>query len=281
MSTQHLLPLSLSFRPRTPPWAVLAVWCLLCLLCLLGGCESTSARVGQHAVAAAEFKAAQAAQAQAGAATDGQPVEGAALAYQLQPGDQVEVKFFYNPELNEQLLIGPDNQVSLQLIGELNVHGMSVRQLSTEITRRYAATLRNPQATVILRKYALPRIFVAGEVNIPGAHVLDPGSLTAFQAIAQSGGFRKGAQRRQVVVLRHSGSAEPQFIQLDLQAHLEQTADSDLVLRPYDIVFVPQKRMAEVADFFEEYINKIVPIYRNLGFSFSYEVNRKYQTVAP
>jgi polysaccharide biosynthesis/export protein len=274
MHIQCSLPASITSLTR--PFSTLGLVCLL--VCLLTACASTSEKVGQYAVSVPQIKAEQAAAAVAG---DGQPVEGAALTYLLQPGDQVDVKFFYNPELNEQLVIGPDNNVALQLIGELNVRGMSVRQLTSELTRRYAVTLRNPQATVILRKYALSRIFVAGEVNNPAAHVLDQSSLTAFQAILQSGGFRKGAERRQVIVLRNSGSGQPLFIKLDLQGHLEQTAESDILLRPYDIVFVPQRRIAEVADFFDEYINKILPIYRNLGFSFTYEMNRKYQSVVP
>jgi protein involved in polysaccharide export with SLBB domain len=270
MHIQCSLPASITSLARL--FTALGLGCFL--LCLLSACASNSEKVGQYAVSVPQLKAEQAAAAVT-VGGDGQPVEGAALTYLLQPGDQVDVKFFYNPELNEQLVIGPDNNVALQLIGELNVRGMSVRQLTNELTRRYAVTLRNPQATVILRKYALSRIFVSGEVNNPAAHVLDQSSLTAFQAILQSGGFRKGAERRQVIVLRNSGSSQPLFIKLDLQAHLEQTAESDILLRPYDIVFVPQRRIAEVADFFDEYINKILPIYRNLGFSFTYETTRK------
>ncbi len=270
------------FSPRNRSLA--AITCLV-LGSLAAGCESLSEKVGQHATPAADILAQQAVASPASAAlpanapTQTLPIEGATLSYQLQPGDQVDVKFYYNPELNEQLVIGPDLNVSLQLIGELNVGGMSVRQMSEELTRRYGATLRNPQSTVILRKYALSRIFVAGEVNAPAAHVLDQGPLTAFQAILQSGGFKKGAERHNVIVLRNSASGQPQFIKLDLQGHLEQTVSSDILLRPYDIVFVPQRRIAEVADFFEEYINKIVPLYRNMGFSFTYDLrNNKYPT---
>lgn len=240
----------------------------------LAGCQSTSEKIGQFAIPAAQFNAQQQAQTPpAPAASTSRSVDGGALRYQLQPGDQLDVKFFYNPELNEQLVVGPDQTVSLQLIGEVNVAGMSVGDMSAALTRRYAAILRQPEATVILRKYALSRIFVAGEVNNPAAYTLESGPLTAFQAIVQSGGFRKGAERANVIVLRASGAGKPQFIKLDLQSHLEQTAEADVLLRPYDIVYVPQRRIAEVADFFDEYFNKIVPIYRNLGFSFVYDVN--------
>jgi protein involved in polysaccharide export with SLBB domain len=233
------------------------------LAALLAACASTSEKIGQKAVPAPEYTA---------KAATSRPLEGGTLSYQLQPGDQVDVKFYYHPELNEQLVIGPDSLIALQLVGTVNTSGLSPADLSGELSKRYAANLKNPQATVILRKYATPRIFVAGEVNNPAAHALDAAPLTALQAIIQSGGFRKGAERGNVVVLRNSGSGNPTFIQLDLQGHLEQATQADILLRPYDVVFVPQRRIAEVAEFMDEYFGKIVPLYRNLGFSFTYAV---------
>jgi protein involved in polysaccharide export with SLBB domain len=35
----------------------------------------------------------------------------------LGPGDVLEVKFFYNPELNESQTVRPDGKIALQLIG--------------------------------------------------------------------------------------------------------------------------------------------------------------------
>lgn len=241
----------------------------LATLAALGGCTSTSQHIGQFAVPAAEYRAA--------ADSDAQVLDHGELVYQLQAGDQIDAKFYYHPELNEQLVIGPDNRIALQLIGEVDTGGLSTRQLAELLTARYSPMLRNPQATVQLRKYALPRIYVAGEVAQPGAQPIDGVRLTALQAIVQGGGFRHGAERGNVVVLRNSGAGKPLFIKLDLQGHLEQTLQSDILLRPYDIVYVPQKRIAEVADFFDQYINKIVPIYRNLGFNFNYNLRNEVQ----
>ena len=39
--------------------------------------------------------------------------------YRIQPGDQLDIKFFYNPELNEQIIVRPDGKISLQLVTEL------------------------------------------------------------------------------------------------------------------------------------------------------------------
>lgn len=253
------------------PQGLLRCWAATAVVLALAACESTSQKIGKNAIPAVQYVA--------GDSGQGQPVEDGSLSYLLQPGDQVDVKFYYHPELNENLIVGPDSRVAMQLIGELKVDGMSTQQLSDELTRRYAKTLRNSQATVILRKYAMPRVYVAGEVGQPTAHALEGGRLTAFQAIVQSGGFRKSAERSNVVVLRNSASGKPVFIKLDLQAHLEQDGQADILLKPYDIVYVPQKRISEIADFFDEYFNKIVPIYRNLGFSFNYALRNEVRVL--
>jgi polysaccharide biosynthesis/export protein len=195
------------------------------------------------------------------------------LSYVLQPGDQFDVKLFYNPELNESVVVRPDGAIALQLVGEVRVAGRSPAELGEELTRRYAETLRRPSVAVIVRKYASRKVYVSGEVVNPGPVAIDGVPITVLEAIMSTGGFRPTAARNSVIILRQEGEAQPQFLKVDLQAHLEQTASQDLQLRPFDIVFVPQTEIAEVAQFFDLYINRIVSLYRNLGFSFNYDVN--------
>lgn len=252
-----------SGTPRRSSSALLAA-CALAMA--LAGCASQSEKIGQRATPAEVVLKSDA---------DATPIARAQLRYELQVGDVVDVKFYYHPELNEQFVIPPDNRVSMQLIGEVDTTGLSTRALQAQLYDRYRKELRQPDITVILRKYASPKIFVSGEVARPGSQALETGGLTALQAIIQSGGFKPGAERTNIVVLRNSGSGQPTFIKLDMQAHLEQNTVADLPLKPYDVVFVPQRRIAEVAEFFDEYVNKIVPIYRNMGFYFSYDVNPK------
>ena len=258
-------------RTGLAPWLTIALrgtyfWPLALVAILLTGCISSSSDIGQHALPATRMLDDPVGEVVAGE-----------LAYQLQPGDVLDVKFFYNPDLNETLVIAPDGRIALQLVGELVVAGLSTQELKDLLTERYKKIVRQAELVVILRKYAASRVFIGGEVNSPGAQALDGGSLSVFQAIIQSGGFRKGAERRNVVVLRHSGTGKLTFIKLNMQAHLEQRRIEDIPLKPFDIVFVPQRRIAEVAEFFEEYLSKIVPLYRNIGFSFNYDLKREVQ----
>jgi protein involved in polysaccharide export with SLBB domain len=269
MSTRPLPASSRCVHVRRNLWQPrltrMASRCLLFLLCVAAtGCgwKNNSKLVGRDATPVAAL-----APEQRFAAVPGQ------IVYALQPGDVVDVKFFYNPELNENSVLRPDGRISLQLVGEVQASDKTPGDLSKELAHAYAAYVRRPEVTVIVRKYGSSKVYVSGEVLNPGPLPLDAKPITALEAIMMSGGFRAGAARTSVVVLRNSGGPQPTFIKLDLQAHLEQRSNEDMVLRPFDIVFVPQIEIAEVAQFFDRYVNSIIPLYKNMGFFFTYSLN--------
>jgi hypothetical protein len=71
--------------------------------------------------------------------------------YQIQVGDQLDIKFFFNPELNETVLVRPDGRIALQLVGEIPVVGNTVSQIRKVLIKNYAGQLKNPEIAVLLR----------------------------------------------------------------------------------------------------------------------------------
>jgi hypothetical protein len=76
--------------------------------------------------------------------------------YQIQVGDQLDIKFFFNPELNETVLVRPDGRIALQLIGELPIVGHTVEQIRTILIKNYSGQLKNPEVAVLLRSSNVP-----------------------------------------------------------------------------------------------------------------------------
>jgi len=246
---------------------------IICLLACAGsGCVNTSYPVGPASAAAALA-------APALAASGAEP--GGARRYLLQPGDSFEVKLFYSPELNETVVVRPDGKISLQLVGELQVTGSSPGELEQLLRERYGKLLREPLVTVIVRQFGPQRVYVAGEVRQPGELIMQ-GDLTALQAVARVGFFTRDAETRNVVVLRYKGENGPEFIMLDMKALMDgqPAALGDVQLQPMDVVFVPQTRIAGLADFFGRYVGNIVPLWRNMGFSMIYYTNNA-RIIAP
>ena len=89
--------------------------------------------------------------------------------YQIQVGDQLDIKFFFNPELNETILVRPDGRIALQLVGEIPVVGHTVEQIRGILIKNYAGQLKNPEIAVLLRSsHVLPGDVTGNPIGVAG-----------------------------------------------------------------------------------------------------------------
>jgi len=197
------------------------------------------------------------------------PAQGAAAGpYVIAPGDDLDIRFFYNPELNEDVFVRPDGSISLPLAGEVKAAGRTPGQLEDALKDKYSHELRQAAITVIVKGFAGQRVYVDGEVGRPQM-VNIAGNLSAMQAISSAGGFKPSARKGEVLVIRRSGESKPVVIPLDLQAAISGTdTNQDIQLQPYDVVFVPQSKIGEVNDWVDQYLRKNIPLPFGLGYTF-------------
>jgi polysaccharide biosynthesis/export protein len=92
----------------------------------------------------------------------------------LGAGDQVEVSVFDTPEMTQRVRINSDGKITLPLIGEIAVRGMSPDQLAEVITKKLidGNFMKDPQVSVFVLEYAGQMAYVTGEVSHPGAYAL-------------------------------------------------------------------------------------------------------------
>ena len=189
----------------------------------------------------------------------------------LKPGDVLDIKFYYDQALNEKVTIRPDGKISLQLVDEVQAAGKTPQALDAILTQMYANILKQPEVAVIVRELADQKVYVGGEVTSP---MLVPikGRLTALQAILSVGGVKRGAKLTQVVFIRDSGTKSPNIYKINLKEALAD-GEKDVLLKPYDIIYVPKTTIAKVGLFVEQYINNIIPKSVGLSFPFVYYLN--------
>lgn len=177
--------------------------------------------------------------------------------YRLRVGDEIELKFFLSPELNQDVIVRPDGRISLQLLDDVAAVGLTPMELDRIVTEGYRTELRDPQITVILKKLA-SRVYVGGEVRQP-RFVAHDGSLTALQAIFEAGGFADTAEPSSVILLRRLNGDKGMAAKLDLKKVMN-AEEEDIALMPSDTIFIPKSTIAEVNLFVEQYITKMIPI---------------------
>lgn len=183
--------------------------------------------------------------------------------YILQPGDAIDISFYFHPDNNQtNLLVRPDGKVYLPLIGEVQAAGLTAPQLADAIIKRSSTNLRDPKVAVNVRTMNLPRIFVGGEVYKPG-FVNYTAGLTAVQAAVQAGGWKDSADLQEVVLLQKTseGSNEyrPSKINLGKVVELGDTK-ADIVLGPSDVLVFPKTGIAKANLWVLQYIINMIPI---------------------
>jgi polysaccharide biosynthesis/export protein len=169
--------------------------------------------------------------------------------YRIQPGDVLESHFIVDPALNEQVLVGPDGRVSFLYAADISAAGSTLPQLREKVVQKAGITDRS--FLIALRNSVGTRVYVIGEVNTPGEIVVN-GQISALQAISRAGGYKLGAQRDDSVLMRRSPDNKPSLYKVDLMSAANgRDPNEDVLLEPYDILYVPRDRLANVSMVFE------------------------------
>jgi polysaccharide export outer membrane protein len=123
---------------------------------------------------------------------------------------------------------------------------------------------------VVVKSFAPTRIYVGGEVNTPGEFVTVGPTLTLSQAIARAGGTKLSSDDTSVFIIRRGPTDRPELLSTSWKALRQaRNADADVRLAPYDVVYVPKLGIAEVYQFYNQYIGQ----FANPSFGFSYQLN--------
>jgi polysaccharide export outer membrane protein len=180
--------------------------------------------------------------------------------YRLRPGDKIAIKFFYHPELDEAVMIGPDGKISLTLVDEVLAAGLTASQLDEVLTKEYEKYLENFSINVIVREYSGLRVYVSGEVGAGGFLSLR-GNMTVLQAIFAKGGFQRTAKPENVILVRKGAGNKPVAMLIDLQPVLSgEQLENDIYLMPSDIVYVPKNWISKAGDFVDMYLRRVLMV---------------------
>ncbi len=175
-------------------------------------------------------------------------------------GDQIEVSFPYSPSWNQEIEITKDGSAVFLAIGRLVIAGMTPDKLNQILTEAYA-TLFEGEVNVAVKALGARNVYVMGEVLEPGEFVLEPaGRLTLVEALARAGGPRKeSASLATLVLIRWSATTQKQLA-WKIDARPEQwTGAVPLYLQPYDLVFVPNTQVDDVAIWVDNHIRRMIP----------------------
>ena len=161
--------------------------------------------------------------------------------YTIGPENVLIIDVYYgrDKEMNRRARVSSKGYITLPLLGEVKVAGLTIAELENEITRLLEKDyLVNPQVSIFIEEYS--RVSILGQVNKPGAFEIK-GRLTVIELISLAGGFTKIADRNNVRVMRTGLDGTKDTIRVKADDVINKGwEEGDLRLQPGDIVTVPE-----------------------------------------
>ena len=109
--------------------------------------------------------------------------------YPIGDGDVLEITVFEVEELSQSVVVGPRGMISLPLIDEVAVGGLTTAEVEATLKQRYGrGLLRDPQISVRVSEYHSRPVSVLGAVREPGVYQLQ-GRRRLVEVLAMAGGL--------------------------------------------------------------------------------------------
>ncbi len=163
--------------------------------------------------------------------------DSAPSSYQLGPGDSLKIIVW--SELGDETVydvqVNPEGQVYIPIIGILGVSGKTVGQFESIVLGKLSGKFKHFKGQVTLSKVRTIMIYVAGEVEKPGAMMVS-GLTTAFSALYQAGGPTDKGSMRNIRVIGQNGNTK----NIDLYRYfMSGDRNQDIPVKNGDTIFVP------------------------------------------
>lgn len=166
--------------------------------------------------------------------------------YRIGPYDVIVVTVWEHPELTTPLgtfrtdlaagqLVDADGTLYFPYAGRIQVAGLTLPELQKVLTASLSKILRDPQIDVKMVGYRSQRVFLSGEVKLPGVYPVDDVPLSLPEILHRAGGFLPTADGSDIQLVRAGKVHRIDFIGLQKRG---VSLDS-LLLQPGDQIRVP------------------------------------------
>jgi polysaccharide biosynthesis/export protein len=172
--------------------------------------------------------------------TTGSTVRGPSDDYLIGSGDTLQISVWKEPEASvPSVVVRPDGRITLPLIKEIEVGGLTPRQAEAAITSRLGKFIGEPNVTVVVAAITSKKIYMIGAVRKEGTLPYTYG-MTVMQALSEAGGLTDYAKRKKIYILRSENGREYRLDFNYEEVIKGERMEQNVVLLPGDTVVIPQ-----------------------------------------
>jgi polysaccharide export outer membrane protein len=180
--------------------------------------------------------------------------------YRIGAEDLLEVQVFGVEQLSRAVRVNSRGQISLPLIGGVDVGGLTAQEAESAITARLATNfLQNPQVSLFIKEYTTQRVTIEGAVNRPGIYPLK-GAGTLLTSLAVAGGQAPLSDMSEVMLFRADASGKRVAATYDVERIRRGEVEDPAVINDDLIVVNRSKSRTALKDsLFKDIIDTVNP----------------------
>jgi len=184
------------------------------------------------------------------------------------PGDVLDIRVWRQQEMDMQVRIAPDGNITYPLLGTIKLSGKTYPEIVATLEAGLKDYYTDPQVAVNIVEVTNQKVFVLGEVRNPAVLQIE-NDLSIMEALTRTGGINPDARTDNLLLIR-GGMDEPELFTVNVDIIFTQGDFSQMVyLQRGDILLVPSRTIVNVERFFRRVQGVLAPfvagtaIYRN------------------
>jgi polysaccharide export outer membrane protein len=135
-------------------------------------------------------------------ATENLPAPVDPKTYKIGPEDVLTIKVWQEPQLSSIVQVRPDGVISPDLIGELQVNGLTPEQLKERLTTEFSKLVNNPLVNVQVSSVRSKKYFMTGPGLLRNGEYTLVVPTTVLEALVRAGGFTEWANKKKIIIMR-------------------------------------------------------------------------------
>lgn len=158
--------------------------------------------------------------------------------YVIGADDVLTIFFWREKEMSGDVQVRPDGRISLPLLNDIEVAGLTPEQLRVRITEAASQLLEEPNVTVVVKQINSRKVFITGNVLKPGPYPLI-GPISVIQLIAMAGGVAEYADEENIGITRTENGKQVRLPFNYKDFKRGRQLQQNIPLKPGDTVIVP------------------------------------------
>jgi polysaccharide export outer membrane protein len=158
--------------------------------------------------------------------------------YVIGEQDVLTITVWKDRELSGSVVVRPDGKITLPLVDDIQVVGLTPAQLRASLTEKLKPFLTIPQVTVAVSQINSRKVYLIGEVGKTGTFPINS-STTVLQLLAQAGGVKDFAKRKAIYVMRNEQGKQVRHRFNYDEVIRGKNSEQNILLQPADTIVVP------------------------------------------